>query len=356
MRSTRVGTTRAEDEDTVDAHPLTSSWRLARVATAALALTAAALTVSGSASMHVAPQSAPLTVAVGARTPCLTSTSAHRVRAESGLDGVDPNTLTTAQSQQAEAKVTARAQQRRLSAGKVSLPRTTVDVYVHVITRGSGKGSVSKKRIKKQIDVLNRAYAGKSSSSSTKTAFRFKLKHIDHTKNSGWYDWSVPTASSTGDDVAPKSKLHRGGPDDLNLYLAKLSDGLLGYSSFPFATTLAQDGVVVLNASLPGGSAKGYNKGDTVTHEVGHWLGLYHTFQNGCAAPGDEVADTPDQADGDNIFSCSSTLDTCASPGRDPGHNFMSYGDDACLNRFTKGQAERMATIWQAYRAPGAGS
>jgi Pregnancy-associated plasma protein-A len=334
---------------------LAHSWRLARVATAALALTAAALTVSGSASAPVDPRSGSAGAAVDAGAPCLTSPSAHRVRADSGLNGVDPNDLTLAQTRQAEAKLTARVQKRGLN-HKASLSRTTIDVYVHVIERDSGSGGVSKKRIKKQIDVLNKAYAGKTSSHSTKTAFKFKLKDTDHTRSSAWYHWdSPPEVGFSNDDVQAKRKLHRGGPEDLNVYLADLDDGLLGYATFPWATTLAQDGVVVLNASLPSGSAKSYNKGDTATHEVGHWLGLYHTFENGCASPGDSVDDTPYQADGGNIFSCDD-LDTCLTAGRDPVHNFMSYGNDKCLTRFTAGQAERMATVWQSFRAPGSGS
>jgi hypothetical protein len=339
--------------------PRTHSWRTVRVATAALALAAAALTVSGSSSVHAAPQSASVAAAAATTAaPCLTKGSAERVRADSTLDGVDPNELTLAQTQQAEAGLASKARQRGLSVGRASLPKTTIDVYVHVITTDQGKGGVSTKRIKKQISVLNKAYAGKTSGSSNKTPFTFKLKtaNIDRTRSSAWYSWAAPTATSVGDDVAPKTTLHQGGRDDLNIYLASLEDGLLGYSSFPFDASLARDGVVILNDSVPGGSAKGYNKGDTMTHEVGHWLGLYHTFQNGCSAPGDLVDDTPYQADGDNIFSCSTKLDTCLGAGKDPVHNFMSYGDDKCLNRFTKGQVTRMAVSWQAYRAPGAGA
>jgi hypothetical protein len=336
------------------AHLLIRSWRGARIATVALSLAAAALTVSGSATTTVAPQTAAAPASLTTGVPCLSKSSAERVRADSTLDGVDPNDLTPAQTQQAEAQLVARAQKKGLSAERAAtLGKTKIDVYVHVIETDAGKGGVSTSKIKKQISVLNKAYAGKTSSKSNKTAFSFKLKHIDKTKNSDWYSWADPDVDSS-DDVQAKTALHKGGFDDLNVYVTSLADGLLGYATFPQYTTLARDGVVILRTTLPGGSEDGYNKGDTATHEVGHWLGLLHTFENGCTSPGDEVADTPYQADGTNVYSCDSSLDTCAASGKDPVHNFMSYGDDKCLSRFTKGQAARMATTWLAYRAPSA--
>ena len=113
---------------------------------------------------------------------------------------------------------------------------------------------------------------------------------------------------------------------------------------------LTLDGLVILNESMPGGKARPYNGGDTATHEIGHWLGLYHTFEGGCGGAGDHVDDTPAQLDGENVFYCNESDDTCTATGKDPVHNFMSYGDDACLDRFTPGQSDRQVWSWLAFR------
>ena len=273
-------------------------------------------------------------------------------RVRGGTDGSDPNDVTPAQSAAAERVVAGKLATKRLSSRSLSiLPRVTVDVRVHVIERNNGTGGVTRAQIDEQIKVLNRAFAGRRAGASAPTIFRFALKSIDRTRNSDWYDWSDPDVNDD-DEIEAKRALHRGGFDDLNIYIAGLRDNLLGYATFPFDTTLRRDGVVLLNESLPGGAAAPYNLGDTATHEVGHWLGLFHTFENGCKYPGDLVPDTPYQDDGDNIFECDESLNTCRQPGRDPVHNFMSYGDDPCLDRFSAGQALRMALVWFAFRSP----
>jgi hypothetical protein len=201
---------------------------------------------------------------------------------------------------------------------------TVINVYFHNIRDNAGNGGATTAMIDAQMNVLNQAYAG--------TGFSFNL---------------VATT---------KTALRQGSADDLNIYSANIGGGLLGWATFPssYANAPSKDGVVVLTASLPGGNAAPYNLGDTGTHEVGHWLGLYHTFQGGCAksatSGGDMVADTP--AERSAAYGCPTGRDSCKSlPGLDPITNFMDYTDDSCMYVFSGGQNSRAQAQWTAFRA-----
>jgi hypothetical protein len=218
-----------------------------------------------------------------------------------------------------------------------------IDVYFHVIrtnTTVSG-GDVPDNRIASQINVLNSAFAVYN--------FSFNLVEVTRTTNSTWFSGCYGSAES-----AMKNALRQGGANALNIYSCRPSGGILGYATFPssYNSQPQLDGVVILDQSMPGGSAAPYNEGDTGTHEVGHWMGLYHTFQGGCNGNGDFVSDTA--AERSPAYGCPAGRDSCSGnryPGIDPITNFMDYTDDDCMFEFSTGQGTRMGEQFAVYRS-----
>jgi hypothetical protein len=226
--------------------------------------------------------------------------------------------------------------------------KVTIQVYFHVITDGA-TGALTNAQIADQIAVLNTTFAG--GEGGTPTGFSFKLAGVDRTDNAYWFNASPGGA----DERKMKAALKQGGDDALNLYSATAGD-FLGWAYLPDSTTKpgqrVLDGVVFDWESIPGTSttyAGRYDKGETATHEVGHWLNLEHTFFGGCADKGDFVDDTP--AEKTPTSGCPLGKDTCSKPGEDPIHNYMDYSYDDCYTEFTPGQVQRMRDAWLLYRA-----
>ena len=224
--------------------------------------------------------------------------------------------------------------------------RATVPTWVHVISDGA-TGNVSQSVIDSQMSVLNLAFAGFYG--GAKSGFSFKLAGVTRTDNAVWYN-----ARAGGDaERDMKKALHRGGFETLNVY-TNLAGGFLGYAYLPGLpdSHLWQDGVVLNWESMPGASTRfagRYDLGQTLTHEVGHWVNLEHTFFGGCNAKGDFVDDTPPMRVPTN--GCPIGKDTCLEPGLDPIHNYMDYSYDTCYTEFTAGQVQRMRDAWLFYRA-----
>jgi hypothetical protein len=223
--------------------------------------------------------------------------------------------------------------------------QATIPVYFHVINEGRKRtdGNVPDRQVHEQIAVLNETFGGQRGGAVT--PFTFNLVSIDRTTNAEWFNM---TPSSKAERDAKKA-LRQGGANALNIY-STAGGGYLGWAYFPstYKTQPYLDGVVIHYGSMPGGFIEDFNLGFTATHEAGHWLGLYHTFQGGCNANGDYVADTPFQRV--PTSGCPEGKDTCPEPGLDPIHNYMDYSDDPCYTEFTAGQSQRMTDQYIFYR------
>jgi hypothetical protein len=226
----------------------------------------------------------------------------------------------------------------------------TVPVYWHIVTTDNGGGNVAG-LVPAQMEVLNAAFSG--------SRFAFETQNVQVVANSTWFF----AEAGSPEEIAMKTALRRGGPGALNIYTTN-GDVYLGWATLPFFYKFAPayDGVVLWWAALPGtGLAAAsdaepdgvltYDKGDTGTHEVGHWLGLDHTFASGgCVHPGDKIKDTPTEALPQ--FFCVPRDSCVGSPfrGQDPITNFMDYVDDVCMDHFTRDQTKRMQKQWHAFR------
>jgi hypothetical protein len=292
----------------------------------------AAVTAYAPATASAAP-AAPAAKVAAQSPDCAAPASGARVR--KGAHVKERNEPTAAQTAAMEKDFRNRMD-RKGAIRTMAVGPITVQVHWQVITDGS-TGNLSDAVLANQLNVLNRSYAG--------SGVIFQLASTKRTNNAAWFH------DPEGNENAMKSALRVGKAQDLNFYTADLGSSLLGWATFPnsYRSQPKMDGVVVHYQSLPGGSLTNYNQGDTGTHEVGHWMGLYHTFQGGCSNSGDSVSDTP--AEKSPAYQCPTGRDTCSASGADPIHNFMDYTYDSCMYEFTPGQSKRMQDQWAAYRA-----
>lgn len=245
----------------------------------------------------------------------------------------------------------------------------TIPVVFHVVYQNATE-NISDAQLLSQIDVLNDDFRRLNSNfSSTPSVFQgvaadveieFCLASVDPTGNpTTGITRTQTTVSSfnTNDNVKFTSTGGRNAwprASYLNIWVADLGNSLLGYAQFPGGPANT-DGVVLTYTSVgrpPANTFGGaYNLGRTATHEVGHWLGLYHIWGddgNGCNGT-DEVADTPNQADETTGCPSFPQISCSNGPNGDMFMNYMDYMSDACATMFTNGQKTRMRSFF----APG---
>jgi hypothetical protein len=271
---------------------------------------------------------------------CVDPVTAHARTADAGrLD--DHRDVSLRQQRAIERRTSAILDRRGISARAATTASASIPVYFHVMADRNREGNVTNRQITDQVAVLNRTFGGQEAATAANTGFTFTLAGVDRFYNSTWH--------ADRQSATYRAQTRKGGANALNIWLVDFK--YLGIATFPwdYARNPRIDGIRVHYASLPGGTIADYNLGETATHEAGHWLGLYHTFQGGCTTTNDKVADTPAQSSATN--GCPAGRDSCSLPGLDPIHNYMDYSYDTCYNRFSTGQSSRMSTMWSAYRS-----
>ncbi len=247
----------------------------------------------------------------------------------------------------------------------------TIPVVVHVVWNTAIQ-NISDDQIFSQIDVLNKDFRRLNTDTINTPApwksigadcqIEFKMARRDPFGNPTLGITRTQTSiTEFGQNTALKFT-SQGGHDAwdrdkyLNLWVANLGSQLLGYATFPGGNP-ALDGVAIgFNYfGTVGILQPPYNKGRTATHEIGHWLWLYHIWgdDNGSCSGTDLVGDTPNEAS--EFYGCPSYPTTDACSPSNPGvmfMNYMDYTDDACMNLFTMGQLGRINAALNGPRLP----
>lgn len=276
-----------------------------------------------------------------------------------------------------------------IASGKVTAAPWVIPIIVHVIHNGQPVGTadnISQAQVQDQVNILNADFAGTGFNNANAPAIFAPLKAdlqisfclavkdptggilpqpgIDRVDRNA-HGWTNGPYTSAYVDANIKPTTIWDPTRYCNVWVANLGGGLLGYATFPAGTSLSgitgggtstTDGVVILNTafgSVGTATAPPYNKGRTITHELGHWLGLRHMWGDGTCLT-DFCNDTP-PAQNSNFGCSTSCTGGCfthpyklgACPTNTTGEmtmNFMDYTDDPCMYMFTLDQKTRAHT------------
>lgn len=256
-----------------------------------------------------------------------------------------------------------------LSGGRDTLPNEVIviPVVVHVVYHNASQ-NIPDEQIHAQLDALNRDFRKKNADTvNTPLPFKhlaadaritFCLAQVDPQgyKTSGIVRKYTREPLFLADDQMKFSA--KGGSDAwdpsryLNIWVCDLFGRVLGYATAPGANPDV-DGVVMQHSVF--GFEKNvrapFNKGRTLTHEVGHWLGLKHLWGDvdGGTCADDGIDDTPLQTAANTGCSNFPSLSSCSpNPWGDMFMNYMDFSDDACMNMFTHGQKNAMRSLFAA--------
>lgn len=236
-----------------------------------------------------------------------------------------------------------------------------IPVVFHVIHMG-GPENISKEQIEDQIRILNEDFSRTNPDAvNTREIFQpvaanpnieFRLAKKDPQGNCTEGINRVFSPLTNNADDAVKALSYWNSTRYMNVWVVNTIDNdgeagtILGYAQFPGFGGAATDGLVVRADRIGSiGFAVQGDRGRTLTHEVGHWLGLPHTFQGGCGGGffAENIDDTPPVAEAN--YNCSFNANSCSNDSPDlPDmvENYMDYASGSCMNMFTLGQKDRM--------------
>lgn len=266
------------------------------------------------------------------------------VMADADFDGPSP-----IQKRLDAQRVKSRTPQKRYLTNALCTGCVVIDIVFHII--GTSNSNAARLwtdvSIAQEVDRVNQHYAS--------TPFRFNKRRVIRTANSVWGSATVGSAAARESIV---SSLRVGGADIANVFV---TDGTCkttgGYGTYPrdrgfFPSNQYSNKDYVFICATDTGIMYDGVYHTLITHELGHWLGLLHTFSGNSCDPsndGDGVDDTPQHLENAEDASCGDSINTCPSrPGLDPVSNFMNYA--TCRNQFTLGQVARMYSQFNFYR------